>query len=160
MRIVAPAGVLVLGWLGRTSFTPRVIDALFGISDYVAKQVRRGEEAGYSASFVFRRGEAERPALVMFHAFRGDSVVATINGEYRGSPLSPPGSFRVLIDNIPWHDVWVAPDSSIVHGQITDKLRFDIHPGGEIHLLRVVPVNLDSDGVLIVECLVLVRETH
>jgi hypothetical protein len=43
-----------------------------------------------------------------------------------------------------------------MHADITKILRFDTAPGGDIHILKIVPSFTSNDSFAVVDCLVLV----
>jgi hypothetical protein len=141
----------VIGVIGRNSFTPKIIDQAFGISRYVLSEISKQVDSGYSATFIFSQNS--RPnAQLQFFAEKGQTVKVTISGNALGSQ---PTVFKVLIDNVPWEGDRNFP-FNLVHGDITDKLRWDIPPGGNVHALRFLPGKLENDSVVVLDCLVVV----
>jgi hypothetical protein len=146
------AMVVVIGFIGRNSFAPKIVDEIFGLSTYVLAEITKRVDSGYSGTFIFAPKSPDKNAQLLFFAEKGQSVKVTINGNSLGSKRS---KFRVFIDNTPWGDSRELP-FNLVHGDVTDKLKFDVEPGGNIHVLRFVPNPLEEDALILIECLVLV----
>lgn len=141
-----------LGWLGKSSFTPWLVDRVFGVSKYVLEEVTKRIDSGYADTFIFSLSAAETKSQLLFYAEKGQRVKLTINANSTGQR---PTMFRVYIDGSPWESARQAP-FHIVHGDITDKLRFDTEPGGDIHSLKFIPVDLKADAWIVIDALVLV----
>lgn len=144
----------IIGVIGRHSFTPKIIDQAFGISPYVLSEISKHVDSGYSATFIFSQ-DSKPNAQLQFFAEKGQTVKVTISGNASGSQRRV---FKVLIDNVPWEGDRDLP-FNLVHGDITDKLRWDIPPGGNVHALRFLPGRLENDSkdsVAVFDCLVVV----
>jgi hypothetical protein len=143
--------VAVIGFIGKNSFTPKIIDSMFGITDYVFSQLTKRVDSGYSKTFIFAPG-SHSDNFLRFYAEEGQSVKMTIVAH---AVSTEPLSFRVIIDGRPWGSPRSIP-FEIVHGTITKLLHFDIEPGGNLHTLSFVPDNLKQDSIVVIECLILV----
>lgn len=143
--------VIMIGFIGRNSFAPKMVDEVFGISKYVLEEITKRVDSGYSGTFVFAPNLPNQNAQLLFYAEKGQTVKVTIKGNSLGSN---PSKLKVFIDNAPWGDFRELP-FHLVHGDITDKLRFD-DPGANIHVLRLVPNQLGEDALIVLDCLVLV----
>jgi hypothetical protein len=144
--------VAAIGFIGKNSFTPKIIDSMFGITEYVFKQMTKRVDSGYSKTFIFAPGSHCDDNTLRFYAEEGQSVKMTIDAH----AVSPETlSFRVDIDGKPWESPRTIP-FNIVHGTITKYLRFDVEPGGDLHTLRFVPDNLKNNSIVIIQCLILV----
>lgn len=142
----------VIGYFGRNSFAPKIVDGIFGLSTYVLAEITKRVDSGYSRTFIIAPNSMDKNFDLLFFAEKGQPVKVTINGTSRGSELS---TFKVFVDNAPWEDTRELP-FNMVHGDITDKLKYDQPPGGNIHVLRFIPGQLEEDALIVLECLVLV----
>lgn len=141
-----------IGFIGRNSFAPRFVDEVFGLSTYVLTEITKRVDSGYSGTFIFAPNLTDKNTHLLFFAEKGQPVKVTIKGSSRGSK---PSKFKVYIDYLPWGDARES-DFNIVHADITDKLKYDIEPGGNIHVLKFIPDQLEEDTLIVLECLVLV----
>jgi len=141
-----------IGFLGRNSFAPKILDQIFGLSAYVLTEITERVDSGYSRTFIFTPNSMDKNCDLLFFAEKGQPVKVTINGTSRGSKLS---TFKVFVDNAPWEHARELP-FNIVHADITDKLKYDQPPGANIHILRFIPAQLEEDALIVLECLVLV----
>jgi hypothetical protein len=145
----------LIGLIGRNSFTPIIIDEMFGISEHVKKEIMLRVDSGYSRTFVFSPGVADDRNQLIFYAEDGQPVKVSINGYSRGDSDT---GFRILVDNSPWEGVRELPFNSfhMANINITNKLKFDQPPQGNLHALKFVPERLEEDSLIVLECLVLV----
>jgi len=143
--------IAVVGFIGRNSFAPKIIDEIFGLSDYVLEEITKKVDSGYSGTFIITPSSTDRVTQLLFFAEREQTVKVTIKGNSLGSA---PNKFRLLIDNKPWGDIRDLP-YTVVHGDITDKLKFD-EPGANLHVLKLIPEQLGEGSLLVFDCLVLV----
>ena len=141
-----------IGFIGRNSFAPKIIDQIFGLSTYVLAEITERVDSGYSRTFIFALKSTDKNCDLLFFAEKRQPVKVTINGTSRGSELS---TFKVFVDNAPWEDTRELP-FNIVHADITDKLKYDQPPGANIHFLRFIPAQLGEHALIVLECLVLV----
>lgn len=143
--------VALIGFIGRNSFAPKIIDEIFGLSPYVLTELTKRVDSGYSGTFIFAPNSREKNTQLFF-AEKGQTVKLTINSNSIGSKKS---KFKAYIDGELWGGIRELP-FNLVHGDVTDELKFDREPGGNIHALRFVPDQLEEDALVIIECLVLV----
>lgn len=141
----------LIGFWGRNSFAPKIVDHVFGLSDYVLKEISERIDSGYSDTFIFEPDSKNKGGQILFFAEKGQTVKVTLQGNSLGPK---PSKFRMFIDNTPWGASRELP-IKIVHGDITDKLKFD-EPGASIHVLKIVPEPLEKDSLMLIDSLVLV----
>jgi hypothetical protein len=110
-------------------------------------------DSGYSRTFVFSNDSLLKDNFILFYAGDDQDVLATIKAQSR----DPDAKLQVLLDQRLWQDQ--ALDSFSVHeAKLTDRLRFDVPPGRNMHMLRFVPQDLDDGEVAVVDALVLVHD--
>jgi hypothetical protein len=148
VTICIASAFALLGFLGKSSFTPLIIDKVFGITDHVTNEIVKKIDSGYSNTFILSPKDARQDATILFYAQHGQMVRATINSAGRGAPTK----FQYFVDNMPWNP----GASSATHADITNILRFDMAPGGDIHVLKIIPSFSSNDSFAVVDCLVLV----
>jgi hypothetical protein len=142
----------LIGYLGRNSFAPKIIDEMFGISKYVLKEIDKKVDSGYTGTFIFTPDAVNKTQQLVFYAEEGQKVKVTIKAHATGPQAN---KLRVLIDKVPWAEDRVLP-IEIIHGDITKLLKFD-DPGANLHFLKPSPVEeLQKDTIMVIECLVLV----
>ncbi len=161
----------LIGWIGHNSYAPKIIDQLFGLSNYIQKieddrvqaaltQFRKRVDSGYSATFVFSK-KADGgigTGKIMFSAASGQTAKLTVHAYSIGAPGI---TVRILVDDLPWSEPREVP-FTFVGLPITQALRSDIDPGGDSHFVRIVPTNpmdiakLPSDAAVIADCIVIV----
>jgi hypothetical protein len=141
----------LIGFLGRGSFAPRVLDELLGLSKYVFSEISKKIDSGYSGTFIFSPNAVNRNSQLIFFAEKGQTAKLTIKASSLGSKQS---KIRLFIDNTPWGATREIP-MDVVHGDITEKLKFD-EPGAGLHYIKVIPDQLEKDALVLVDCLVLV----
>lgn len=145
-----------LGWAGNKSLTPKLFDHVFGLSNYVlaqiSTQISKKVDSGYSVTFIFAPNSINKDAQLLFYAEKEQIVEVTINGNLRGAKAK---KLKIFLDNHKWIDGRELP-IKIVRGDITDKLKYD-EPGANLHILKVVPDELEEDTLIVIECLVLVK---
>jgi len=149
--IIYTAIISVIGFLGRNSFAPKVIDGIFGISNHVLKEITKKVDSGYSGTFIVTPDMKEKNMQILFFAEKEQTVKITIKGNFLGTE---PAKFRTFIDNQPWGNSRELP-YVLVHGDITDKLKFD-EPGANLHVLKLIPEELGENYLMVLDCLVLV----
>lgn len=147
------AFLAIIGFIGRDSFAPKIIDEIFGLSNYVLAEIQKRVDSGYSSSFILTTKNRDQNTQILFYAEEGQTVHVTWNA----SSLGPnPVKLKVLVDNSLWQESEL-PDY-IVQGNVTEQLKFNIKPGANIHHLRFVPVNLDDESIVVIDSLVLVYQ--
>lgn len=110
-------------------------------------------DSGYSRTFVFSNDSLLKDNFILFYAGEDQDVMATIKAQSR----DPDAKLQVVLDQRLWQDQ--ALDSFSVHeAKLTDRLRFDVPPGRNMHMLRFVPQDLDDGEVAVVDALVLVHD--
>lgn len=141
----------LIGYLGRNSFAPKILDEMFGISKYVLKEISKKVDSGYTGTFIFAPDAVNRNQQLVFYAEKDQIVKVTLKAQATGSQAS---KLRILIDKVSWDGERELP-IEITHGDITDRLKFD-DPGANLHFLKPSPVQLQKDTIMVIECLVLV----
>ena len=148
----------LVGFLGRSSYTPRAIDKLFGLTEYLEVQLAtRRVDSGYSKVFIFSGSTASDDTQLMFYAVPSQPVKLTICASATGPPLT----VKVLLDG----ELWTSFKTpyNIVQGDVTKKLRFDVPPGENVHTLKFIPPGIvakqSASDVAVVECLVMVYKS-
>lgn len=142
----------LFGRMGKFSYTPKILDELFGFSQYVLKETARKVDSGYCGNISFTPSEKPKNSEVLFYAQSGQIVRITIKATARGSSIT---CINISIDGVPWCQETELP-YQIVQGTISDKLRFDREPGGDIHVVRFAPSLMALDAEISIDCLVLV----
>jgi len=142
--------LVVLGLIGRNSFAPKIIDQIFGLSNFVLTEITKKVDSGYSGTFILAPTSKDRDAKLLFYAEKGQTVKTTIKANQLGSMH---GKLKLFVDNNSWCERELP--YQLVHGDITDKLKFD-EPGANLHVLRLVPGQMEENALVILECLVLV----
>lgn len=110
-------------------------------------------DSGYAHSIVLKADDTrDFPNLLMFHARDDQDVFLTV----LATSKSHGTSLRIAVDNV---DLW--PDAQplpvMAHDlRITDKLRFDVPPAGNVHTVRFTPEALA--GQVLIEAIVLVHD--
>lgn len=150
--------VTIIGIILRDSLTPRLIDAAFGISEHVGKELSKNIDSGYSQFFQIS-GTSRRKYLTTFYADEGQKVSVTVTGHAVVPLTNPPVPVQVFVDKKLWTTIWIPdPDSSYrYNGDATEDLNFKDPPSKGMHEVRLVPPELANGEEVFVRTLVLVR---
>ncbi len=152
LTTVACVVVLVapFAWLLTTFVDARTVDKKLGLSAFIMGEIVKNVDSGYSKSFILLGSDPTTDTDLLFYSQRGQVVRIVIEAVARG-PQSP--KIQVLIDN----SLWLEKDLPFnVHlADISEHIRPDAE-GGDIHVVRVVPIGLTQGNVAVLKCLVLV----
>jgi hypothetical protein len=110
-------------------------------------------DSGYSRTFVFSNDSLLKDNFILFYAGEDQDVMATIKAQSR----DPDAKLQVVLDQRLWQDQALG-SFSVHEAKLTDRLRFDVPPGRNMHMLRFVPQDLDDGEVAVVDALVLVHD--
>jgi len=125
---------------GKSSYTPKILDEMLGLSKYVERTAFSKIDSGYSKVLFFDPAGDPRQlrdnSTILFYAEKGQPVSLTI--EFEGS-VAPDG-LKVIIDG---QEV-TTRHKSVSNADITNKLFYDLNASettsSGLHTLRVVPV--------------------
>jgi hypothetical protein len=145
-------------WLVSTFVDAKSIDGKLGLSAHLTPKIMaeivKKVDSGYSKSFIIRGDEPQPDTTLLFYSEDGQSVRLVMDASAYGSS---PMKLRVLIDNNPWIEKELPFQIHLAN--ITQHVRGDAE-GGDIHVLRVVPVNLRADSTAVIQSLVLVANSR
>lgn len=148
----------LIGFAGQNSYTPIILDQIFGISKYVNEEITKKVDSGYADSFVISYDEAgkwKEGRQLLFYAEKEQDVKVTIRGNASGDTTlvtQIDDSDKNLTKNKPFN---------LIHADVTQRLSFDSEPGANLHFIRFRPQNLKAGEYIVVESLVLVyRKTQ
>lgn len=157
---VVAAILIVVALAGRSSYTPKILDQMFGISDYIEKEAFSKVDSGYSAVLLFDSNPKSQrswdDASVLFYAEKGQPVLLTLDFE---ESVVPDG-LRIILDG----QEAPARKRRIFKADITNQLPWDLmapdisSPG--LHVLRIVPVAKRIAIPFAVKVLVLVQRSR
>lgn len=145
-----------VGFLGKSTVTPFVLDTFFGVTEHVRSQVAKHIDSGYSGVFMIlpTPGDADQDQKLVFYEEPGQTVKLWVRTTARGAGTK----YRLTIDGqrltATLLDARVPLEGFL---DITKRLRPpDQPPGGNLHWVGFKYYNLRSDDFLYVECTVLV----
>ena len=147
--VVAVYGVV--GFLFKGSVTPLVIDKMFGVSNYVAGQIAKNIDAGYSRTFLFTDAWQGEPTL-LFYSTEEQKVTVSIAAALAEGAVD---SLTVYMDGSVWRRFAVPRQDRSELAVPAHLIRGDYY-GGNLHELKVVLGAIPPQTRLYVECLVLV----
>lgn len=122
---------------------------------YVLEKSCELVDSGYSKTIIFSKDSPADDNFIIFHANKGQNVDITITA--RSS--KPDAKFRVVIDDRIWGPALRNFPFDMVGVSIAEGLRFDIPPGGCIHIVRFVPENISDSDLAVIKCLILVKKS-
>ena len=147
----------VLGFLGRDSYAPTIVDSVFGLTKYVYAQQTKEVDSGYTKTYVFRENDIDSPfpQVLYFYATRHQNVLLALNGSSR--PESQ--KIRIYVDG-----QLISNESGInntlplrLSEGITQRLGDVYQLTENVHSLTITPADSRVQGVMVVDALVLVR---
>jgi hypothetical protein len=149
--------LLTVTLMGKSSYTPRILDELLGLSAFVSQEISKKVDSGYSESITFKydsQGQwLKARREILFYAEPGQTVKLTIRGNAGGAPNTTSG-VEVHIDGVIWKNLGSAPYSRI-QVPITGKLKSDVDEGA-IHNISFHPKDLKPGDIAQIDCLILV----
>jgi hypothetical protein len=160
--LLVAALLLVLAVVGRSSYTPLILDQMFGITAHVEKTLNLKIDSGYSATFIFeprRLPGRPNPApqlvqkvnnTLLFSAERGQRVTLTVK---YFNPYEDKDFLLVTVDQSSQKI-----RQQLVKLDITKKL--DSQLGADLHVLRIDPIITDFTQPFSVETVILVERTE
>jgi hypothetical protein len=89
---------------------------------------------------------------LIFYARRDQKVEATILSEGIGSDAK----MRMILDGKTWGEPLALP-LTLFNVDITEKLRYDIPPGGNLHTLRFIPETSNDEFSAVIDSVILVK---
>jgi hypothetical protein len=140
VTISSAVGLTMIAIAGKSSYTPKILDEMLGLSKYVERTAFSKIDSGYSKVLFFDPAGDPRQlrdnSTILFYAEKGQPVSLTI--EFEGS-VAPDG-LKVIIDG---QEV-TTRHKSVSNADITNKLFYDLNASettsSGLHTLRVVPV--------------------
>lgn len=110
-------------------------------------------DSGYTRNIVFSQSASGDDSVLTFYARKEQEVELTIIAR---APNGSQTKFRIVVDRRAWGEPRKFP-YTMVQGNITEHLRFDAEPGGNLHTMRFVPIDFTESDRAVIECVVLVR---
>lgn len=143
-----------LGSLTKNSFGPIIIDNIFGLSKYVAQQSTKEVDSGYTKTFVFSESQDTMVTqTLLFYAKPDQDVMLHIDGASRGAERE---KIQIKVD-----DVLIADQSGqhrtlplMLHDRL--PLSGETELGQDIHSLKILPVNSQVHGLIVIDAIVIV----
>lgn len=155
LTTIACVAVLIIpfAWLLTTLVSARTVDEKLGLSAFLTPkimgEIAKKVDSGYSRSFILRGSAPTPDTSLLFYSEPGQIVRVVIEGDVYG----PHPKIQVFIDK----DLWLEEELPFhTHlANITEHVRSDAE-GGDIHVMRVVPIGLTRESTAVLQCLVLV----
>lgn len=147
------AGFSFVALSSKQPLVGEVLDSVFHVTSYIQKQISKRVDSGYSGSFIIdSRTKTLNQILFFAHQTQGaDLSITAVARNPKGTLIN------VFIDGEPW---WKGPLENAfvrVHIDITNKLKYDVRPAGDIHSIQFIPENISSDALIVVDSVVVVH---
>ena len=122
------------------------------ITAEISRSLGEHVDSGYTKTIIFSQEAAADSNFLIFYARKEQEVELTILATATGSQAK----FRLILDGSTWDEPQEFPYYQVA-ANITEHLRFDREPGGNLHRMRFQPVDLNESDRAVIELVVLVR---
>jgi len=122
------------------------------IAENIIKSIGDRVDSGYTKTIIFSEESRPNENFMIFYARSDQKVEATILAKAFGSDAK----LRVILDGKTWGEPLELP-LTLFNVDITKKLRHDIPPGGNIHMLRFLPEPPKDEFNAVIDSVILVK---